>query len=211
MEEKSFNQRLMDAKKAMVNPIKDKKANVGKFSYSYETLQQVLDIVEPALEDNGLMLVQGIKWHEPSGSFVLETGAADEKETHVLDTRHFPICDDAQAEGSWETYKRRYALRTAFGLAAEDDDGASTKKQPKKASGEDYQELYDRVSELARLTVKTEEEVQNAVMKSKTMKDAGATAWEKFTESQANAAIQLLDQWILKENNANMAAEDIEF
>lgn len=212
----SFNQKLMTAMKQMENPTKSKKATVptksGKeYSYNYESLDQVLEVVRPALAENGLMLVQGIRWHEQSAGYVLETGAMDENETRILDTRPMPQCDDAQAEGSWETYKRRYALRTAFGLAAEDDDGAATLSNPprgnfdKPMSDKQQGMLMSLISEFADLRGKTNEEVIDALMATKAMDGA---IFESLTSKQASEAIKQMIVW--KEKAENTVQEDAE-
>ena len=64
-------------------------------------------------------------WSERTSSYALETVVFDEREEIVLDTRPMHDYPSAQDTGSWETYMRRYALRSAFGLAGEDDDGAA--------------------------------------------------------------------------------------
>lgn len=133
-DERSFNRRLMDAMAEMVNPTKGKTAKVptksGKeYSYQYESLDQVLDIVDPALHNHGLCQTQRQSWNDQCNSFVLQTLVFDDNEERIMDVRPLPSQPDAQKSGSYETYMRRYALKTVFGLAGEDDDGAATKTQ----------------------------------------------------------------------------------
>ena len=119
--------RLMAAMAAMPNPRKDTKAH----HYKYETLDQVLGIVQPALMEQGLYVRQGVERVE--GGFVLVTRIVDSQETDAegwaewtVDRRPLMFGDDQQRNGSYETYARRYALKTVFGLCGEDDDGAAT-------------------------------------------------------------------------------------
>ena len=124
---------LLAAMAEMANPVKSNTAKVptknGKsYSYKYESLDQVLACIRPALQRHGLGLSQGIKAR--SDGAVLETAVFDDLEWLVLDSRPIPEAADAQQRGSWETYLRRYALRSAFGLAGEDDDGAATVARP---------------------------------------------------------------------------------
>ena len=124
--------RLVDAMADMVNPQKTKTAKVptksgGSYQYKYESLDQVLAAVRPPLMERKIGLTQRQVWSENTGSFALETVVFDGSEEIVLDTRPMRDSPDAQASGSWETYMRRYALRSAFGLAGEDDDGAAAK------------------------------------------------------------------------------------
>lgn len=130
-EPQTFSERLIAAMADMENPTKAKKATVptkngGQYSYNYETLDQVLAVVRPALTKHGLALTQQQAWSENTSSYVLRTIVFDAKEERLMDERPLRDCPDAQQAGSWETYMRRYALRTAFGLTGEDDDGAAT-------------------------------------------------------------------------------------
>lgn len=135
----NFNTRLIRAMSQMVNPSKSSTAvvptkNGGKYTYKYETLDQVLAAVRPPLYENGIGLTQSVSHDAETGGYILSTIVFDEENRVVLDTRPITVSADAQACGSYETYMRRYALRTAFGLAGEDDDGAATKAAPKPAA-----------------------------------------------------------------------------
>lgn len=227
-DDRSFNKRLMDAMAEMENPTKSKQA----YNYKYETLEQVLGIVRPALLNYGLMLYQSVKWDERYNGFKLETGVFGESESRIMDERPFHTCDDAQAEGSWETYMRRYALRTAFGLTGEDDDGAATKstnnqnhtskrntaaqsdvfkgaKVTEMASDALMGKLDAKIAELAEIRGVEPETVKESLMKSKTMN--GATDYNSLTKDQANAALCQLIAWADKANVENLADEDYEF
>lgn len=120
-EQKGFNERLIEAMQEMVNPTKSATAQTGKFSYKYETLDQILAIVRPALMRHGLGLTQYVR------GGMLCTSVFDGAESKVMDERPMVETDDPQAMGSWETYMRRYSLRSVFGLCGEDDDGAAAK------------------------------------------------------------------------------------
>lgn len=131
--------RLVDAMADMVNPQKTKTAKVptksgGSYQYKYESLDQVLAAVRPPLMERKIGLTQRQVWSENTSSYALETVVFDGNEEIVLDTRPMRDSPDAQASGSWETYMRRYALRSAFGLAGEDDDGAAGAAQGHRAS-----------------------------------------------------------------------------
>lgn len=235
-DERSFNKRLMDAMAEMENPTKGKTAKVptkngGSYQYNYESLDQVLEIVDPALANNGLRQRQRQGWHEGCNSFVLETIVFDDTEERIMDTRPIKPQADAQKDGSYETYMRRYALKTVFGLAGEDDDGAATKSTntqnptPKRntaaqsdvfkgakvtemASDGIMAKLDAKVDQLAELKGKTAEEVRNALMDSKTMKGAD---YSSLTAQQANAALCLLVKWLGDANASNLADDDYEF
>ena len=143
MADKNFNAKLMSALRMMENPVKDTRGH----NYKYAQLDQVMDVVKPALFDNGLAMKQGTKIED--GSLVLETTVFDESEVRVMDMRTIERMADPQKQGSYETYMRRYALLTVFGLAPEDDDGQAA-RQPQRTSrqskgGDDRKEAVTRL------------------------------------------------------------------
>ena len=126
--------RLMAAMAEMDNPKKSETATIpakggGKYSYRYETLEQLLEIVRPALMAHGLGLTQGVR--RIDGTWSLVTSVFDGEYSLALDERPMRDFPGAQDAGSWETYMRRYALRSAFGLCGEDDDGAAAQRASK--------------------------------------------------------------------------------
>lgn len=151
MSETSFTARLLAAMRSMGNPPLDSEGKVRtksgyEYSYQYSSLKSILGVVRPALLDQGLILRQGMTAHEAEHVkggvyFLLETGLQDtEADTYyTLDERFIYLNDNAQQFGSYETYMRRYALITTFGLVGDaDDDGAATvtPEQADKAHGD---------------------------------------------------------------------------
>jgi hypothetical protein len=139
MAEESFDARLVAAMGDMSNPTRSSVATVptrggSKYTYKYETLEQVLAIVKPALQAHGIGMSQGSAWSDVAGTYVLQTKVFDETESRILDERPLCATTDAQAYGGFETYMRRYALRSAFGLCGEDDDGASATSSARNAA-----------------------------------------------------------------------------
>lgn len=225
-DERGFYARLIDAMAEMENPTKSKQA----YKYKYETLEQVLGIIRPALVKNGLMVTQLIKHNppaEPNGKiyWVLETVVFDRNgETKIVDERPIPICDDAQKQGSWETYLRRYALRTAFGLTGEDDDGAATlpaknqnggayanikgAKVTEMASEQQIKMIHAKLDELAKLRGVSKDEAESGLFN---FKDFKGHTYDTLTKSLAHDAIDQLILWIDKAQPAELYDEDQEF
>lgn len=208
-EAKTFNQKLMAAMSEMENPKKEKEG----YNYKYETLEQVLGIVRPALYKHGLMFTQMMKWNGQCEAYVLETVIFDENEGRTVDVRPMPNFSDAQQAGSWETYMRRYSLRTVFGLTGEDDDGAATLGKAtsigKPMTEKQEYVLMSLVNELADMRGKSDGEVIEALMCSNVMN--GAT-FETLTTKQASTAIDQLQAWKSKAiAGEGMADSDIEF
>lgn len=128
-DEKTLAQALCAAQKQMQNPKKDRTAKVrtktgGEYSYNYTTLDAVLDVVRPALNENGVFLSQ---YSEISGKgMLLSTTVMYGDESQVLDVTPYQYDTDPQEFGKRETYARRYSLLKAFGLAGDDDTDGDT-------------------------------------------------------------------------------------
>lgn len=101
------------------------------FRSKYAKLENCIEAVIDALNDNGIMLMQPT--HLCEDGVIVETMFLHESgeqisngKLHVPATKH-----DAQGYGSALTYARRYSLLAACGIAAEDDDGeAASKSKP---------------------------------------------------------------------------------
>lgn len=129
--ETTIREKLIAAQADMTNPVKSKAVKAGARSYNYEVLSDVLEIVADALHAHGLGLTQGV--YPAANGYELYTGVTDGQESLILDQRPLDFPDDPQAAGSKETYARRYALKTAFGLAGVDDDGEAAHQMAVRA------------------------------------------------------------------------------
>jgi hypothetical protein len=93
------------------------------FKSKYADIGSVIDAIKPVLARHGL----GFTQHpQPSDSGILVQTMLHHSSGDSLDmgTLYVPANKlDPQAFGSALTYARRYALMTAFGVPAEDDDG----------------------------------------------------------------------------------------
>ncbi len=149
---------------AMANPTKSKTATVptkggGRYQYSYESLADVVEIITAALEAEGAAMHQHIDCVDGGRCMVLEL--FDDEESVVWDVRPWKEMPDIQAQGSWETYTRRYQLKTAFNLVGEDDDGQAAmpqrgeQRKPEKPKAQPQVEEpsrrdYSKMNELAK-------------------------------------------------------------
>lgn len=102
------------ATKAALNP---------HFGKKYADIGAVIDAIKPALINHGLFFTQRNKPAEDG--VIVETFLHHVSGTEMNLGSLFVPADkrDAQKFGSALTYARRYALMTAFGVPAEDDDG----------------------------------------------------------------------------------------
>jgi hypothetical protein len=104
------------------------------FRSKYAKLENCIDAVIDALNDNGIMLMQ--QTHPCEDGVIVETIFIHESgETMSGGKLHVPAAKhDPQGYGSALTYARRYSLQAACGIAPEDDDGnmATSAMQPKQ-------------------------------------------------------------------------------
>jgi hypothetical protein len=108
------------------------------FKSKYADLGSVIDAIKPALVKYGLFFVQKC---EPAEDGVCVATVLRHQAGEEMDLgRIFVPANkkDAQGFGSALTYARRYALMTAFGVPAEDDDGnAAAKSAPHNGGAND--------------------------------------------------------------------------
>lgn len=132
IEAASFSSDVVNAFSEIEGAAKDKLN--PHFKSKYADLTSVIDAIKPVLSRHNLAFYQR---PQPSESGILVQTILRHASGEEIDlgTLYVPANkQDAQGFGSAMTYARRYALMTAFGVPAEDDDGnAATKSAPKKA------------------------------------------------------------------------------
>lgn len=106
-----------------------KNATNPHFKKSYADINALLDTVEPALNENGLILLQPIQDKILRTQIIcIETGQMVESWLTL------PELIDPQKMISATTYYRRATLQSILSLQAVDDDGQSAKENVKKPS-----------------------------------------------------------------------------
>lgn len=114
---------LLAVKKDMPIIPKTKEGQQGNRKFKYAPLDAIMDICEPRLLDNGLVLTQGANGHRLETRLDHVSGEWREtsmpmNEVHASD----------QAYGIEFTYKKRYSYTGILGIVTEDDvDGNKTK------------------------------------------------------------------------------------
>ena len=103
------------------------------FKSNYFDINSLLAVVKPLLNENGLLLIQGLS-HE-GDNLLLDTQIVDVESGGIMSSvAILPDAGDAQKQGSAITYFRRYALVSLLALEAEDDDANSVSDVKKTKS-----------------------------------------------------------------------------
>lgn len=133
-EGKTIRAKVLAARKKMADPRKS--GENPHFGSKFVPRDAVLDVVVPALLEQGLWLSQGLL----DGQLV--TSVHDDTDT--LDLGSWPVApnSDPQRYMAATTYASRGSLMLAFALAGdEDDDGNAAAAAPKDTSAEDFGRL----------------------------------------------------------------------
>lgn len=136
---KTIYAKLLNAKKN-IGKVKKTMKN-GHFKNTYADINALLEVVEPVLLDNGLLLLQPIINNKVITQIIdVETG--DKIESIIeLDGNLNP-----QQRGSQITYYRRYSLQSALSLEVIDDDGNSASVPQKPLMSEkQYESFIERL------------------------------------------------------------------
>ena len=119
--------------KAQLEMIAPKKGSVNPFfKNKYADLNDVLAAVVPALNNNGIVLLQPLVNIE--GKNFVKTVLMHES-GEIFESLAEIFCkntNDAQAYGSGVTYARRYSLSSICGIGSEDDDAQKATDPAKK-------------------------------------------------------------------------------
>lgn len=131
---KNIAQALVKAQLEMITP---KKGSVNPFfKNKYADLNDVLSAVVPALNNNGIVLLQPLV-NIDGKNFVKtvlmhESGEVFESYAEIFCNKQ----NDAQAYGSGISYARRYSLSSICGIGSEDDDAQKAVQTKPQATAE---------------------------------------------------------------------------
>lgn len=130
--------RLSQAKESFGDLIKNKTNPFTKSNYA--DLIALKDVVEPALLEQGFLLLQPlVDGKVVTQIFDLQSENGD---LVLFSELALPGSIDPQKEGSAITYYRRYTLQSLFSIAAVDDDG--NKAKAKKARKEPAKQMLKK-------------------------------------------------------------------
>lgn len=120
-----------------------KSANNPHFKSKYADLSSVVDATMPALNANGIAVIQPMQESE-TGRVVMTKFIHTSGEVLECAIPLIVAKNDMQGMGSAITYARRYGLMSLAGIAPEDDDGnAAAKAAPRTISADQFIALRD--------------------------------------------------------------------
>lgn len=148
---------FLEAQKEIKGLVKNKTVAGRKFQYSYITLDSILDVVKPVLNNHNLMLMQNVHSLEPVHNVTSIIQYA-KIQTFIYHTSGEFIATDvltiraigegtSQDLGSAITYGKRYQLCGLLSISVdEDDDGAMASRQgyAKNNYGQNYKQNYNQ-------------------------------------------------------------------
>jgi hypothetical protein len=142
---------LLKAQTEMTTP---KKGSVNPFfKNKYADLNDVLSAVVPALNNNGIVLLQPLVNIEGKNYvktvLMHESGETFESLAEIFCTKQ----NDAQAYGSGISYARRYSVSSICGIGSEDDDAQKAVQNKPNATKEVMQKAKEAKATLE--TIKT--------------------------------------------------------
>lgn len=122
---------LAEVKKKMTALKKD--SNNPFFKSKYADLNAHLQMIEPLLQKNGLVLTQPVISNGQSNYVSTEVIEISTGQT-LVSRLMLPQINDLQKLGSAITYARRYTLGALFGMQALDDDAEGTQDRQIKTN-----------------------------------------------------------------------------
>jgi hypothetical protein len=129
----------------LTNPPKTKTAHVGKYSYRYADLAEIIEHVRPVLAKHSLSVVQ-LTMHSQTGN-LLVTRLIHASGQYLESTYQLPASAAAQDMGSAITYARRYSMCAILGIAAEEDDDGQKAQHAPPAGQSAKDKLVDLMGE----------------------------------------------------------------
>jgi hypothetical protein len=171
------------------------------FKRNYADLSVVMEACLPALNENGIAVIQPMIVVE--GDRFIETQFIHGQSGQTL-ACSIPLIvskNDMQALGSAMTYARRYGLMAMAGIAPEDDDGTAAAASAKAISEE-------AKAKEAVVVAKRIDAGKQSILEAETLEELGET-WKLFTKESRFALIEEKDarkQQIIDEGMAETAA-----
>ena len=196
---------LSQAMANVVNPERNRVVTVQprdqskpSYTFSYATLDNIIDVIRKPLTDNGLWFTQIMK--EDNGTYILDTRLMHDSGQWIA--CQTPLIWDGnggnQQFGSALTFMKRYALTSLLGIAAEEDDDANSADGNKVNAAQDRKPASPKLDIIvnAQAPIDHIEPIEMVIM----VKD-GKTDWLAFGKDLIGAvkgakSSAEIDQWL---------------
>jgi hypothetical protein len=163
---------LVKAQMEMVTP--KKTALNPFFKNKYADLNSILEVVLPAFNNNGIVVLQPTTTVEGKNYvrtiLMHESGEQIESLTEII----FSKQNDAQSQGSGISYARRYGLQSFVSVGSADDDGQKAVEPPKPLTADQKQN-------------------EKNLLNCKDLEALGAT-WKAFNSYEQKRTLELKDE-----------------
>lgn len=119
-------ERLIAVQRTLQNPKRTKTGQIGNRQYAYAPLDESLDVIRKACNENGLFLTQSV--FSPDVDVLEVTTEVRDTDGHEmpLGSARVSVAGlNTQDQGKVITYLRRYLLFSAFSIVGEEDDDAA--------------------------------------------------------------------------------------
>jgi hypothetical protein len=95
---------------------RSKTVKTGKYEFRYAPLDSIMEMLQPLMKENGLMVVQAVDSDALTTRLIHTSGQWVESQTFLNREQA-----SMQGFGGEVTYKRRYALSALLGIVSDDD------------------------------------------------------------------------------------------
>lgn len=174
--------------------------NLKKNKKGYGYMYTDLSAIHEYLEANDMKYIQKIERID-GDDYIMTKRYIDKKwedewlqGSKVVDATLQGIKNPAQEQGSALTYARRYSLLMAFGLATEDDDGASLTRPIKTDSKEDKAKVLVKGDKVTEKEVNFLQMAVSEDRKPKMLKYFKVKSFEELTPQQYLEAVSILSK-----------------
>lgn len=135
-----LNKAIAKAKLEFPKILSNRTVNVGKYSFTYAELEEIISAITPALSTNGLVLISQIQ--QNGTSLILCTSIRHESGEYVESHYPLPDANEPKILGSHITYGRRYNTMCLLEISTiEPSDSNAIAEQQRKMAADLRKEI----------------------------------------------------------------------
>lgn len=166
-------EKLLKIQGLKLKAVRDTKA----YNYKYATLEQIWDMLQPILQEEGIVVTHSTIDNKVCTAIVDDTGK------EITSCMPLPENLDPQKLGSAVTYFRRYNLLQLFNIMVEDDDGESASRiTPPKVTQSPFDAAVEAIEKCESQT--EIDTLREQIHKSKKLTDKNKVQLEELLEER---------------------------